>query len=103
MAMPARGIGADKRPRYITRCGRTSARISSRSSEISSTERAGAPGLQQLCVHIGDGADVEAARRLIGEDETRRLRQHAPEDELLHVAAREQSHGAPPADGQFTS
>ena len=54
--------------------------------------RAGLPRRDQLLMHIGDRADIEPARRLAGEDEARIRRQHAAEDQLLHVAARQVPH-----------
>src|SRR5690349_23030842 len=54
---------------------------------------AGAPGagFQELLMDIADRADVEAARRLVGEDDARIARHLAAEDQLLHVAAREEA------------
>ena len=63
-------------------------------------------GVQQLLVHVGHRADVQAPGRLVGDDQRRCARrlpayrragparqghQHAPEDQLLHVAARQRA------------
>ena len=50
--------------------------------------RAGFPRRDQLRMHIGDRPDIEPAHRLAGENETRVRRQHAPEYQFLHIAAR---------------
>ena len=80
------------------RCGRTSARISSRSSEISSTAAPASRAVEQLLVHVGDRADVEAPGRLVGEDEARVARSSSarprisfcmlPPDSEPHAACR---------------
>ena len=49
--------------------------------------RAAVAGLDQPRVHIGHGADIQAARRLAGENDVRIAIQRPAEDELLHVAA----------------
>jgi hypothetical protein len=62
--------------------------------------RAGISRGDQLLLHIGDGADVQAPGGLVGDDEfgclrcggfTGRRHQSSTEDEFLHVAARERS------------
>ena len=41
----------------------------------------------QLRVDLGDGADIEPAHRLVRENDLRPRFQHAPQNELLHIAA----------------
>ena len=67
---------------------------------------AGGRRVQQLLVHIGHGADVQAPGRLAGDDQPRRAAgQRAPEDQLLHVAADSARAGvsSPPASVPRTS
>src|SRR5690606_16195573 len=46
---------------------------------------------EQPLLHVRDGADVEPARRLVGEDDGGGAVERPAENELLHVAARKQA------------
>ena len=62
----------ESRPRVRSpRCGRTSVSSSSRSSEMRRTPAPRLARREQPAVDLGLRADVEAARRLVGEDEAR--------------------------------
>ena len=88
----AAGRAALRRPWCITAMRSASAKISSRSSRDQQHRRAAPRGVEQLLVHVGHRADVQAPGRLVGDDQRRRLSrrvadQRAAEDQLLHVAA----------------
>ena len=48
--------------------------------------------LDQMLMHIGHSTDIQAARRLAGENEAGFERERAPQDQLLHVAAGQEPH-----------
>ena len=60
------------------------------------------PGGKELFVHVGQRADVKATHGLVGQHHRRRGLKHAPQDQLLHVAA-ESSRMRVSGPGQRTS
>ena len=76
------------RPRYITAMRSDSAMISSNSDETSSTASPRSR-FSMMRVDVLDGADIQAARRLDGDQQLDRPRELARHDHLLLVAARE--------------
>ena len=79
-----------------------SARISSRSSLISSTPTPSSGRLAQVGVHGLDRADVEPARRRRRDQDLRLARELAAEHELLQVAAGEVARAAACGPGACT-
>ena len=75
------------RPRYITAMRSESANSSSRSSLIRSTAPPLRAQRQELPVDELGRADVDAARRLRGEQDLRVARELAGEQRLLQIAA----------------
>ena len=74
-------------PSYMTAIRSASARISSRSSEISSTPTPSAAACAQVAVHRLDRGDVEPARRRRDDEHARAAVELAREHDLLQVAA----------------
>ena len=83
------------RPSYMTRMRSLSARISLSSADTSSTARPGVALGDQLVMDEFGGADIDAARRLLGDQHRRLMRQFARDDDLLQVAARQRCRPAP--------
>jgi hypothetical protein len=65
--------------------------------------RAALARLEQLRVHIGDGADVEPARRLVGEDDARAPPSSARPRISFCMLPPDSSGCAPPGEGHLTS
>ena len=85
------GMSATMRPPYITAMRSESWNSSSRSSLISSTRAAARPQVEELAVDELGGADIDAARRLGGEQDLRLVGDLAGEQRLLQVAAGERA------------
>ena len=93
--MPSPSSSATSRPRRMTstRCARPI--TSSSSDEISRTPRPVGGERGEEVVDRALGADVDAARRLVGDHDLRVAEQHPREQHLLLVAARERCRPAP--------
>ena len=100
-ALPPAPEGRGHRPFDITRMRSDRASISCRISEISGIS-APALGFQQLAVNVAYSADVEAARRLVGEDD-RRVRIERTAEYKLCMLPPESRRMRASGDGHFTS
>ena len=74
--------------RTSRRCGAPSASTSGRSDETTSSGEALRREVAQNAIDVGLGADVDAARRLVDDQNARRARQPFGQHHLLLVAAR---------------
>ena len=91
----ARGSSPVMRPSHITRMRWLSRRISGSSDEIMTIALPCAASAFEQLVDLGLGADVDAARRLVEEQDVAVAQQPLGDDDLLLVAAREQPHLLP--------
>ena len=91
VALPPRQLADLARGRAARRCGRETRTTSSISDEMNSTAMPLARQPQDLVHDFLLGGDVDAARRLVEDQQARLGREPAREHGLLLVAARQQA------------